>query len=204
MSLGIVIVSFVYSDLSTGSLPANFRSLCAIITSQLEPISFSSGQFEPADLEQLRRRLLFKIRHHVGVFCPDVQDLLQETFTRFIAAVNAGALRHPERAGAFINGICNNVIHEYRRNLWREVDYDATAQDDRAVPPDAESVLVAAEIRTALLQMPARDARVLGDFYLNGKSREEICREMQVTNDQFRVILFRAKARFRKVLGQTG
>ena len=172
------------------------------MTSQLQPTSFNGGQFAPEELEQLKRRLLFKIRRHVGLFCPDVPDLLQETFARFIAALNTGALRHPDRVGGFINGICTNVIHEYRRNLWREVEYDATAQEDRAIPPDAENGVVAAEVRAVLLQLPDRDARVLGDFYLSGKTREEICRELGLTNDQFRVVLFRAKARFRKALGQ--
>lgn len=174
------------------------------MTSQLQPTSFNGGQFAPEELEQLKRRLLFKIRRHVGAFCPDVPDLVQETFTRFIAALNTGALRRPDRVGGFINGICTNVIHEYRRNLWREVEYDATAQEDRAIPPDAENAVVAAEVRAVLLQLPDRDARVLGDFYLTGKSREEICREMRLTNDQFRVVLFRAKARFRKALDQNG
>ena len=63
--------------------------------------------------------------------------------------------------------------------------------------------MVAGEVRAVLLQLPDRDARVLGDFYLTGKSREEICREMRLSNDQFRVVLFRAKARFRKALDQT-
>ncbi|HZS70366.1 MAG TPA: sigma-70 family RNA polymerase sigma factor [Candidatus Acidoferrum sp.] len=174
-----------------------------MITRRLEPITFNDGQLTPADLEQLKHRLLFKIRRHIGTFCPDALDLVQETLARFLAAVNAGSLRNPERIGPFINGICNNVIHEYRRNLWRQVDYEATAPEERAVAPDAEDAIRAAEVRAVLLKLSARDARLLSDFYLSGKSREEICQEMEVTNDQLRVMLFRAKARFRKAMHQT-
>jgi RNA polymerase sigma-70 factor, ECF subfamily len=46
-----------------------------------------------------------------------VEDLRQETFIRVIAAFRReGGVRQPERLGAFVNSICNNVLLEYYRS----------------------------------------------------------------------------------------
>jgi RNA polymerase sigma-70 factor, ECF subfamily len=43
-----------------------------------------------------------------------IEDLKQDTFVRVIAAVRKeGGVRQPERFGAFVNSICNNVLLEY-------------------------------------------------------------------------------------------
>ena len=38
-----------------------------------------------------------------------VEDLKQDTFIRVITAVKEGGVRQPERFGAFVNSVCNNV-----------------------------------------------------------------------------------------------
>src|SRR5712671_4495405 len=45
-----------------------------------------------------------------------VEELRQETFIRVIAALRKqGGVRQPERLGAFVNSVCNNVLLEFYR-----------------------------------------------------------------------------------------
>ena len=73
-----------------------------------------------AELDSLRVKLERKVRYHVGPYCPDREDVVQEAMTRLIRANRANKIQHPENPGAFLSGICNNVIAEYRRRLSRE------------------------------------------------------------------------------------
>lgn len=78
-------------------------------------MSAQAGGISRGEWENLRRRLISKVRFHLGDFCSYVEDLVQETLTRFHRALQDNSLRRPESIGAFLNGICNNVILEYRR-----------------------------------------------------------------------------------------
>src|SRR5215831_2580978 len=53
-----------------------------------------------------------------------VEDLRQETFARFFTALKAGKILQPERLGAFVNSICNNVLLEYYRSSGRSTSLD--------------------------------------------------------------------------------
>jgi RNA polymerase sigma-70 factor (ECF subfamily) len=159
-------------------------------------------QLTEDEVEKLRRKLLYKIRFDVGYFCPDVDDIAQETLTRFLNCAAEGKIRKPEGMGAFLNGICKNVIHEYRRRLWRETPYDAEVKPERSVAaPAAELLDLQGAIEAGLRQLSARDRKILQEFFLEERSKEEICRELGLSDGQFRVILFRAKSRFRQIYG---
>jgi RNA polymerase sigma-70 factor (ECF subfamily) len=153
------------------------------------------------EIEKLRRKLLYKIRFDVGYFCPDVDDIAQETLTRFLRSAEEGKIRNPEGMGAFLNGICKNVIHEYRRRLWRETPYDSELRPERSTAPAAELLDLQGAIDAGLRQLSARDRKILQEFFLEERSKEEICRELGLSDGQFRVILFRAKSRFRQIYG---
>jgi RNA polymerase sigma-70 factor (ECF subfamily) len=150
--------------------------------------------------ERLGRKVDFKIRVKVGYFCSDVEDLVQETLTRFQRALSSNALRNPESVGAFLSGICNNVILEYRRRVWREVPYDVELHPEPSEPPKANLLEIRNSIDAALEQLSDRNRQVLTAFYLREIEKDEICREMSVTDAQFRIIIFRAKDRLRKLL----
>jgi DNA-directed RNA polymerase specialized sigma24 family protein len=42
--------------------------------------------FSEEDIEKLRPRVRFKVCYDVGFYCPDVDDIVQETLTRFLVA----------------------------------------------------------------------------------------------------------------------
>ena len=60
---------------------------------------------------KLRRRLM----------CPEhIKDVQQETLLRAWAAVRAeGGIRQPERFGAFVSSVCNNILRESYRSRAR-------------------------------------------------------------------------------------
>jgi RNA polymerase sigma-70 factor (ECF subfamily) len=154
----------------------------------------------PEEWESFRRKLAYKVRFHVGNFCPDIEDLVQETLTRFHRALNDKGLRQPESIGSFLNGICKNVILEYRRRLWREIPYDTERHPECSAPPPTRILEMRDTIETALESLGERDRTILTAFYLEEQEKDEICRTMGLTDAQFRVIICRAKERMRKLL----
>jgi DNA-directed RNA polymerase specialized sigma24 family protein len=46
--------------------------------------------------------------------------MVQESLSRFLLAMREQKVRDPAAVGAFLNGICRNVVYEYRRRLLRE------------------------------------------------------------------------------------
>ena len=157
-------------------------------------------QFTPEAIEQFRLKLLYKARYHLGSFCADVDDVVQETLRRFLSAANDGKMRNRESIGAFLNGICNNVILEYRRRLWRDPQLEVNERGaEQSVAPEAEILDLRQDIDAGLAQLSQRDRFILCAFFLEEKTKEEICREIPLPEDQFRVALFRAKERFRRI-----
>ena len=168
--------------------------------SSAAPVSGMETKFNEPDLERLRLKLRYKVLYHVGSGCPDADDLVQETLTRFVKASQRNQIRNAEEFGAFVNGVCRNVILEYRRRARREplADPDIPIRD-AGVRPDAEIFEMRQAIDQGLAEMAERDRMILRRLYLEGKDKDEICREWNMSDAQFRVVLFRAKERFRKV-----
>jgi RNA polymerase sigma-70 factor (ECF subfamily) len=153
-----------------------------------------------AALERLRLKLRYKVLYHVGHTCADVDDLVQESLARFIRAEQRQQIRNTEEFGAFLNGVCRNVILEYRRRARREPALDQDiALPETGVRPDAEIYEMRQAIDHGLAELAERDRAILRALYLDGKEKDAICREWNMSDAQFRVVLFRAKERFRRV-----
>jgi RNA polymerase sigma factor (sigma-70 family) len=88
-----------------------------------------------------------------------------------------------------------------RRN-HRPIELLPTLSDRR---PDPERSAIAHESYEVAMRvlngLPPRDREVLVRFYLREQTAEEICRDLELTETQFRLIKSRAKARYGK-LGQ--
>ena len=132
----------------------------------------------------------------------DIDDARQETITRALLAVRTqGAVRQAERLGPFVNSICNNVLMETdrKRKKTPTADEDYPEVADTALNPEQE--LVNKEtcqlVRQILDGMPEKDARVLRAVFLQEKERDEVCEEFGVDREYVRVLLHRAKERFK-------
>ena len=125
---------------------------------------------------------------------------MQETIVRFLRAEQRGQIRNREEFGGFLNGVCRNVILEYRRGKKRETPLEGGEGDipEESVRPDAEILELRDAIDFSLADLAERDREVLRAFYLEGRDKDEICRDWNMTDAQFRVVLFRARERFRR------
>ena len=95
------------------------------------------------------RILQNKLRRHLA--CPEhIKDVQQETLLRAWAAVRAeGCIRQPERFGAFVSSVCDNILRESYRSRARTRALDDMQIDpaDQSVGPDG--ALLAAEWQSA-------------------------------------------------------
>jgi RNA polymerase sigma-70 factor, ECF subfamily len=156
--------------------------------------------FSGEEIEKLRPRVRFKVCYEVGFYCPDVDDIVQETLARFLVATGKEKIQNPAAVGAFLNGICRNVILEYRRRNMRDEPMPEVVPE----PPgkgiaEADLFELREAIAQGLEQLSERDRCVLRGFYLEEKKKEEILEQMGMTDENFRVVLCRAKERFRAI-----
>lgn len=150
------------------------------------------------ELLRIKLRSRFLPRHLVD-------DITQETFVRVLAALKKGdVLRSPESLGAFVNSVCNHVLLEQYRRSGRESSLDDTLEpEDPKI--DLNRSLVSEEaqvfVREILNQMSDRDRMVLYAYFIEEKSKDQICRQLSVDRDYLRVLLHRAKIQFRERIG---
>jgi len=132
-----------------------------------------------------------------------IEDVRQETFARVLKALRTpGTLRQPERLGAFVNTVCNNVLFEHYRASSRSQSLDEEGQPEPlATGADALDMVaekqMKAKVREILLDIPDRDRRLLKAVFLDERDRDDICREFGVDKDYLRVLLHRAKQEFK-------
>jgi RNA polymerase sigma-70 factor (ECF subfamily) len=160
----------------------------------------STEQHFVAYFEQLLR---IKLRSR-RLTSDQVEDLRQETFIRVIANLRKdGGVRQPERFGAFVNSICNHVLQEfYRINAKNQPMKDAHMEiPDKVL--DLEGMLVtkqsAEHVRRILDGMPKRDRELLRAIFLEEKEKDAVCKELGVDREYLRVLVHRAKDKFKAI-----
>ena len=134
-------------------------------------------------------------------------DARQETFLRVFATLRNPEKRQPENLGAFVNAVCNNVLLEMFRAESRTsvIDDDAPEPADRRLDPEAEALKSDRKriVQHLLGEMTERDRELLREVFLEELDKDEVCRKHGIDRDYLRVVLHRAKARFRLALEGT-
>jgi RNA polymerase sigma-70 factor, ECF subfamily len=144
--------------------------------------------------ELLTAKLRSRLRSHHSI-----QDVKQETFLRVLRTIRQqGGVTDATALGAFVNSVCNNVLFE----LYRAESRLAEPMEDR--PSDevnAETAMVdgqqQAAVRAVLSGMPEKDRRILRWLFFEERDKDEVCRHLKVDREYLRVLLHRAKSRFR-------
>jgi RNA polymerase sigma-70 factor, ECF subfamily len=126
----------------------------------------------------------------------------QETFARvFTSLQKESALRQPDRLGAFVNTVCNNVLFEHYRRSSRSQPLDEENQPECISSGDVMREVAANQLKTKvreiLLDMPVRDRALLKAVFIDEKDRDEVCREFGIDREYLRVLLFRARQDFK-------
>ena len=178
-------------------------------------------QFESFDagyIESLRAGDVGTEEHFVGYFTEllhlklrsrlqsphAIEDVRQETFARVLRVLRSeGALRNPERLGAFVNTVCNNVLLEQYRSASRSAPLEEEQDDFPAVNVDVLGAIAARQmgekVREILDEIPERDRRLLREVFLEERDKDEVCRDFGVDRDYLRVLLHRAKQSFKSI-----
>jgi RNA polymerase sigma-70 factor (ECF subfamily) len=131
-----------------------------------------------------------------------IEDLRQETFSRFFAALRAGKIFQPDRLGAFVNSICNNVLLEYYRASARSTSLED--EDEKNFPAsdfDLIETLHTKErekkVKDILEELSERDRRLLREIFLEERDKDAVCRDFGIDREYLRVLLHRAKQAFK-------
>ena len=143
----------------------------------------------------------FYLYRHLGT--QDLDDRIHDTFVIVVQAIRNGELREPERLMGFVRTVVRRQVAAQieravqRRKEHTELEQTGPVSDQRSDPErsaiDKEHEKV---VEAVLLSVSARDREILTRFYLQEQTQEEICKEMILSDTQFRLLKSRAKARF--------
>jgi len=135
-----------------------------------------------------------------------VEDLRQETYIRVLVTLRKDGVRQPERFGAFVNGICNHVIQEFYRVSNKTSPWDDSYLEMPDKEVDTEGFLISKQmkdrVRKAVQELPKKDRELLQAFFLEEKDKDDVCIQFGVDRDYLRVLLHRAKDKFRVLYGK--
>jgi RNA polymerase sigma-70 factor (ECF subfamily) len=134
-----------------------------------------------------------------------IEDIRQETLLRVLQIVRQKGVEHPERFGAFVSAVCNNVMMERVRGEGRHERAEGELElVDHTIDLDAPLVNQQRQrnVESVLDELPAKDCELLRLLFLEERDRTEICRRFEVTEEYLRVLLHRAKSRFRSLYSQ--
>jgi RNA polymerase sigma-70 factor, ECF subfamily len=176
--------------------------------------------FDSLYLEQLRAGDFRTQEHFVSYFSelirlklgkrlhsrPEIEDARQETFTRVLSALRRNdGVRQPERLGAFVNSVCNNVLLEH----YRSASQAAPGAEEEAaanIPDPALSAIdiianreMQRKVRHILDELPEKDRRLIKEIFLDERDKDEVCRDLGVDREYLRVLLHRAKKSFKSL-----
>ena len=135
------------------------------------------------------------------------EDLYQETFRLVIEKVRGGELREPERLPGFVSSMARNLFlgsvrRRGRRQKWHGDPEAAQAAPDPA-PGQLASLLVrerAAAVRRVLEELKNdRDREILSRYYIADEPKEDICRDLDLSDLHFNRVLFRARQRYKEL-----
>jgi len=126
-----------------------------------------------------------------------IEEVRQEVFLRTLERL--GQIVDGRKLGAFVNSTCNHVLMEYYRQESRAVSLDE--QPEKAGTTDLEagydSAHNTARVRAVLDAMGDRDAAILRALFIDDVHKDEICERYGIDREYLRVLLHRAKGKFR-------
>jgi RNA polymerase sigma-70 factor, ECF subfamily len=137
---------------------------------------------------------------------PDtVDDLRQETFARVLRSIRSeNGVREANRLGSFVNSVCNHVLLEFYRAGSKSVPLESSHYEIQDKVVNVEKMAITEQnraiVRKLLTELPQRDQAILRAI-LDERSKDDICRQFGVSRDYLRVLVHRAKEKFRCLLG---
>jgi RNA polymerase sigma factor (sigma-70 family) len=140
--------------------------------------------------------LLAKLR--MSLPAQDIDDAIQDVLARVLSRLDE--LREDCKLGAFVLGFCKYVVLErYHDKDSRTESLDVKHAEIKG-PSDIEAELIkeetAAFVRQVLSDLGKSDkAQILRAIFLE-EDRDEICRRFNISAENLRVVLHRARKKF--------
>ena len=127
-----------------------------------------------------------------------IQDVVQETFLRVLRTLRESGIDNPEALGSFVNSVCNNVLFEvYRAQSKVGEQVEDRISDEIGAETAMADEEVRSEVRSVLSELPEKDRKILRWLFFEERDKGEVCRVLQVDREYLRVLVHRAKQRFR-------
>jgi len=160
---------------------------------------------DPAGMEELyavfAKGVRFFLWRQLGP--QDLADKVHDIFLIVTQAIQRGELREPDRLMGYVRtvvrrqvaGHIESAVSARRNQIAIEPGLhlvDRETSPERQVM-DQQNQEVAMRV---LKGLPRRDREVLIRFYLDEQTPEQICRDLKLTETQFRLVKSRAKARY--------
>jgi RNA polymerase sigma-70 factor (ECF subfamily) len=133
----------------------------------------------------------------------DCDDRMHEILIIVLGAIRSGRLREPQHIMSFVWTVARRQVATtiQQRVVSRQMELGLECGVEAAEPrQNPESEMISRERsaigRKALLTLSPRNCEILSRFYLKEQTHEQICREMNLTETQFRLGKSRGKAQF--------
>jgi len=179
-------------------MPMQFQDFDTSYLDRLRSGDFSTQQHFVAYFGELIRLKACKRLRSMAA----VDDVRQETFTRVLRLLAEQRIHQPERFGAFVNSVCNNVLREHIRLESRGVPVEdgfIEAIPDKTIGvSDAIAIRqMQQKVRQILDELPEKNRRLLKALFLEGRSKDDLCRDSRISREYLRVLVHRAKQSFK-------
>jgi len=160
---------------------------------------------EQSAVEELYRVFSRGIRYYLcrQLGPQDLDDRVHDCFLVVIHAIKKGDLREPERLMGFVRTIVRRQIAGFiegmveTRRKQVDIEFGNIIPDEKLNPENSAISKERDSLAASVLKtISKRDREILTRFYLEEQSQEQICKEMSLTETQFRLLKSRAKAKF--------
>jgi RNA polymerase sigma factor (sigma-70 family) len=131
-----------------------------------------------------------------------VNDQIHEITVIVLEAIRGGVLRDPRRVMGFVRTIARRRVAAFVRDsirVRRQVGQNGFVHQTSSSEPSPEAQACRSEnlerVRRALQSLRVRDREILIRFYYREQDPKQICREMRLTQTQYRLFKSRAIAK---------
>jgi RNA polymerase sigma-70 factor (ECF subfamily) len=133
------------------------------------------------------------------------EDIRQETLLRVLRHLRSGRhLSQPDRIAGFVHGICRNVTLEMQRARGRHCQLLDSVSEPADPLANHEADLASSErdgiVREILAGLAPKYRDALRLVYLDEVDRREACLRLRISDAMLRLVLHRARTRFRMLI----
>jgi RNA polymerase sigma-70 factor (ECF subfamily) len=173
-----------------------------------ENISFADvvrqvADSDPEGFEKLYRIFAMQavnLRRQFGF--QDFEDRMHDVYLIVVDAIQRGKIREPAALLSYIQGVARFVLcsqantRSRRARITGSLGHWESNRECRQTPEDTLRLKERSQImRTMIQALSDKEREVLVRFYLHEQAKEGICRDLGLTETQFRLMKSRAKAR---------